>query len=88
MGWRENEPAKGTWFVPGGHHRKDEKIADAFDRIIRTGQDLLTEVSPKAGSAAYTSISIRQTASRMPVSGRTIACSPSIVRLNPSGLVS
>jgi colanic acid biosynthesis protein WcaH len=36
MGWRENEPAKRTWFVPGGRIRKDEKIADAFERIIRT----------------------------------------------------
>ena len=35
MGWRENEPAKGTWFVPGGRIRKDERIADAFDRIVK-----------------------------------------------------
>jgi colanic acid biosynthesis protein WcaH len=34
MGWRNNEPAKDTWFVPGGRIRKNEKIADAFDRII------------------------------------------------------
>jgi colanic acid biosynthesis protein WcaH len=35
MGWRNNEPAKHTWFVPGGCIRKDERIADAFERIIR-----------------------------------------------------
>jgi colanic acid biosynthesis protein WcaH len=36
MGWRKNEPAKATWFVPGGRIQKDEKIVDAFDRIIQT----------------------------------------------------
>jgi colanic acid biosynthesis protein WcaH len=36
MGWRNNEPAKNTWFVPGGRIRKGERIAEAFERIIRT----------------------------------------------------
>jgi colanic acid biosynthesis protein WcaH len=36
MGWRNNEPTKNTWFVPGGCIRKNEKIADAFERIIET----------------------------------------------------
>jgi colanic acid biosynthesis protein WcaH len=34
MGWRNNEPAKETWFVPGGRIRKNERIAEAFERII------------------------------------------------------
>jgi len=34
MGWRNNEPAKDTWFVPGGRIRKNERIAEAFERII------------------------------------------------------
>jgi colanic acid biosynthesis protein WcaH len=34
MGWRQNEPAKDTWFVPGGRIQKDERISDAFERIL------------------------------------------------------
>ena len=34
MGWRRNEPASACWFVPGGRIRKDEKISDAFARIL------------------------------------------------------
>lgn len=33
VGWRQNRPAAGFWFVPGGRIRKDERIADAFARI-------------------------------------------------------
>ncbi len=42
VGLRENEPAKGVFFVPGGVIRKDERIKAAFVRILRaeTGQDL------------------------------------------------
>jgi len=32
---RNNEPAKDTYFVPGGLIRKNEKISDAFARIMR-----------------------------------------------------
>ena len=35
VGFRKNEPAKGFWFVPGGRILKDERIADAFERIGR-----------------------------------------------------
>ncbi len=31
---RNNEPAKGKYFVPGGRIRKDEKIEAAFARIL------------------------------------------------------
>jgi colanic acid biosynthesis protein WcaH len=33
VGLRKNEPAKGFWFVPGGRILKDERIAEAFERI-------------------------------------------------------
>jgi len=33
VGRRVNEPAKGTWFVPGGSIRKDETLAAALVRI-------------------------------------------------------
>jgi colanic acid biosynthesis protein WcaH len=36
LGLRENEPARGTWFVPGGVIRKDETLDAAFTRIART----------------------------------------------------
>ena len=40
VGLRTNEPAKGTYFVPGGIIRKDETVEAAFSRIIaaETGQ--------------------------------------------------
>ncbi|WP_028081802.1 GDP-mannose mannosyl hydrolase [Solimonas soli] len=36
LGWRNNEPARGTWFVPGGVIRKDETLDGAFQRIAKT----------------------------------------------------
>jgi colanic acid biosynthesis protein WcaH len=35
VGRRVNEPAKGTWFVPGGRIWKGEDLDQAFDRIAR-----------------------------------------------------
>ncbi len=35
VGMRVNEPAAGSWFVPGGRIRKDESIEDAFLRITK-----------------------------------------------------
>ena len=35
LGRRMNEPAKGTYFVPGGIVRKNETIGTAFSRILR-----------------------------------------------------
>jgi len=34
VGKRLNSPAKGYWFVPGGRVRKNEKIFDAFERLL------------------------------------------------------
>lgn len=33
LGLRKNEPAKDFWFVPGGRILKNERIAEAFERI-------------------------------------------------------
>lgn len=33
LGQRTNRPAQGFWFVPGGRIRKNERIADALQRI-------------------------------------------------------
>ncbi len=35
LGWRNNPPAKGYWFVPGGRILKDELFAKAFQRIVK-----------------------------------------------------
>ena len=35
LGLRANEPAKGTWFVPGGRVLKNESLDAAFERITR-----------------------------------------------------
>ena len=35
LGFRTNEPAKGVYFVPGGRIWKDERISDAFERILK-----------------------------------------------------
>lgn len=35
LGLRNNEPAAGTWFVPGGRVLKNERLADALERIAR-----------------------------------------------------
>ncbi|MCR6666631.1 MAG: GDP-mannose mannosyl hydrolase [Methyloversatilis sp.] len=35
LGRRNNRPAKGFWFVPGGRILKDERLADALVRVVR-----------------------------------------------------
>lgn len=35
LGRRRDEPARGTWFVPGGRIRRGEPIAEALQRIWR-----------------------------------------------------
>ena len=47
VGLRNNEPAKDFYFVPGGSIRKNERLRDAFERIL-TGE---TDVSVPYDSA-------------------------------------
>jgi colanic acid biosynthesis protein WcaH len=35
LGWRNNRPAAGCWFVPGGRVLKGEPLADAVARVAR-----------------------------------------------------
>ena len=35
MGRRINEPARGSWFVPGGRIRKNETLEQAFERLCQ-----------------------------------------------------
>jgi colanic acid biosynthesis protein WcaH len=53
MGWRTNEPAKSTWFVPGGCIRKNEKIDDAFMRIIETETGLIRSLADSKFGGVY-----------------------------------
>lgn len=36
VGRRRNQPARGTWFVPGGRILKGERLDAAFTRIVET----------------------------------------------------
>ncbi len=51
VGLRENEPAKGTWFIPGGRILKDERITEAFERIVKgeLGLDINYEIAEFVG---------------------------------------
>jgi colanic acid biosynthesis protein WcaH len=39
LGLRKNEPAKGCYFVPGGMILKNERLAEAFTRLVKTETD-------------------------------------------------
>jgi colanic acid biosynthesis protein WcaH len=45
VGLRNNEPAQGTWFVPGGRVLKDETLAQAFARLCRDELGLQVEIA-------------------------------------------
>jgi colanic acid biosynthesis protein WcaH len=48
VGRRRNRPALDTWFVPGGRIGKDERIADAFQRIAASEVGMALEISQGA----------------------------------------
>jgi colanic acid biosynthesis protein WcaH len=45
LGLRNNEPAKGNWFVPGGIIFKGERLETAFQRILRAETGLPARMS-------------------------------------------
>lgn len=47
LGWRANQPARGTWFVPGGRVQKGEHLDAAYVRIAEreTGLRLRREAA-------------------------------------------
>lgn len=53
LGLRENEPARGTWFVPGGAVRKGETLDAAFARIALTELGLPLERGAASLQGAY-----------------------------------
>ena len=52
LGKRNNRPAKGYWFVPGGRIRKNETLKQALSRIAKTelGLDLNIEDAKLLGA--------------------------------------
>ena len=48
VGQRNNRPAQGTWFVPGGIIFKAEKLAEAFQRILLAETGLPVAMSEAA----------------------------------------
>jgi colanic acid biosynthesis protein WcaH len=53
LGLRNNEPAKGVYFVPGGVIRKNETIASAFARVLKIETGLETPYSEARFRGAY-----------------------------------
>ncbi|MFC6765380.1 GDP-mannose mannosyl hydrolase [Natrinema soli] len=49
LGLRENEPAKGEWFVPGGTVLKNERLTEAVQRVAETELGCDVEIHEKLG---------------------------------------
>jgi len=50
LGRRTNEPAKGTWFVPGGRVHKDERFATAVHRVAEMELGVDVEIERRIGT--------------------------------------
>ncbi|MCD6653283.1 MAG: GDP-mannose mannosyl hydrolase [Sulfurovum sp.] len=53
LGKRVNDPAKNSWFVPGGRIYKNEKIEDAFKRITHDETGKVFDISAAAFKGVY-----------------------------------
>jgi colanic acid biosynthesis protein WcaH len=53
LGLRNNEPAKDTYFVPGGIVLKNERLADAFARILKGETNLDATIADARLIGAY-----------------------------------
>lgn len=54
LGKRENRPAKGSWFVPGGRIKKGEELDEAAHRIAQ--EEIGVDVKIKTELGSYTHI--------------------------------
>lgn len=50
LGYRENRPAKDTWFVPGGRVQKGEELDDAVHRIAQEETGTNVEIVNQLGA--------------------------------------
>jgi len=53
VAYRMNEPAKGSYFVPGGRIRKDETIEAAFTRVLATETGLTMDFAEASLIGVY-----------------------------------
>ena len=53
LGLRNNEPAKGFYFVPGGIILKNERLADAFARILGNETNLSGRIEEARFAGAF-----------------------------------
>lgn len=53
LGYRLNNPAKNTWFVPGGVIRKNEHFTTAFHRVCKDELEMPFEFSQAAYVGLY-----------------------------------
>lgn len=53
LGLRNNEPAKGSYFVPGGMILKNERMADAFTRILKRETNFDLDIADARLIGAY-----------------------------------
>jgi len=53
LGLRNNEPAKGCYFVPGGMILKNERLRDAFTRILTTETNFTATIEDARLLGAY-----------------------------------
>ncbi len=53
VGQRRNPPARGSWFVPGGRIRKNERLADALARLCEEELGSGTRVRDAVFRGAY-----------------------------------
>jgi colanic acid biosynthesis protein WcaH len=59
LGLRNNEPAKGCYFVPGGMVMKNEPLAAAFSRLVKNETDCAANfndarlINNRSGSGSY-----------------------------------
>ena len=45
LGYRNNKPAQGYWFVPGGRILKDEPKHDAFSRLVQNELGIALDIT-------------------------------------------
>ena len=88
MGRRINNPAKGNLFVPGGRVYKNEKIIDAFNRILLSETGLTFSFNKTTSMGLYehfynvTSWSTSECSTHYIIDARLIEIDPENIKLN------
>ena len=59
VGMRNNEPARGFFFIPGGRILKNERVADAFERIVGAALREFDEVADDVALHLFRELAIQ-----------------------------